>query len=234
MGLFDGIISATGLDNVSQGGGSMLGGLLGGVGSYIGQQSTNEANAAQADKQMQFQRESRATAYQTAVEDMKAAGLNPMLAYQQGGAGNQPGAQAQMQSALGAGVTTAAHGLSKIQETKNLASQNELISSQIDDTNAAASLKRATAITEAYRPGLTKAQTEEILTKAGLNKASTRHTTALGVLAERGKAPTSDRPVYQDVKDMLKDMSSADQIRKFGKFINKMPSVDDGLPNTMR
>jgi hypothetical protein len=178
MGLFDGIISATGLDNVSQGGGSMLGGLLGGVGSYFGQQSANQANAAMADKQMQFQQESRATAYQTAVQDMIKAGLNPMLAYQQGGAGNQPGAQAQMQSALGAGVTSAVHGLSKIQETKNLAATNELISSQIDDTNASATLKRATAITEAYRPGLTQAQTNEILTKAGLNVASTKLTTA--------------------------------------------------------
>jgi hypothetical protein len=156
----------------------MLGGLLGGVGSFYGQQSANQANAAQADKQMQFQKESRETAYQTAVEDMKKAGLNPMLAYQQGGAGNQPGAQAQMQSALGAGVTSAVHGLSKIQETKNLASQNELIHSQIDDTNASAVLKRATAITEAYRPGLTQAQTNEILTKAGLNVASTKLTSA--------------------------------------------------------
>jgi len=207
MGLFDGIISATGLDNVSSGGGSMLGGLLGGVGSYFGQQSANQANAAQADKQMQFQKESRETSYQTAVEDMKKAGLNPMLAYQQGGAGNQPGAQAQMQSALGAGVTSAMHGLSKIQETKNLASQQELIHSQIDDTNASAVLKRATAITEAYRPGLTQAQTNEILTRAGLNQASTRQTSALAALTEKGKGPTTDRPYYQDIKTFLRDVS---------------------------
>ena len=178
MGMFDGIISATGLDNISSGGGSMLGGLLGGVGSYAGQQSANQANAAMADKQMQFQSEQRATQYQTAVKDMMAAGLNPMLAYQQGGAGNQVGAMAQMQNSLGAGVTSAVQGLSKIQETKNLASHNELIGAQIDDTTASATLKRATAITEAYKPGLTQAQTNEILTKAGLNVASTKLTTA--------------------------------------------------------
>jgi hypothetical protein len=215
---------------MSTGEGSMLGGLVGGIGSYFGQQSANQANAAMADKQMAFQKESRETAYQTAVKDMMAAGLNPMLAYQQGGAGNQPGASAQMQSALGAGVTSAVHGLSKIQETKNLASQNELIGAQIDDTNASATLKRATAITEAYRPGLTQAQTNNILQQAGLYTSQTRHTSALAALAERGKAPTSDRPIYQDLKDIAKDMSNAKSIEKFGKFINKMPSTD-GLPN---
>lgn len=210
MGLFDGIISATGLDNLSSGGGSMLGGLIGGVGSYFGQQSANQANAAMADKQMQFQKESRETAYQTAIEDMKKAGLNPMLAYQQGGAGNQPGAQAQMQSALGAGVTSAAHGLTKIQETKNLASQNELIHSQIDDTNASAVLKRATAITEAYRPGLTQAQTNEILTKAGLNVASTKFTTAQEAKIRQDYAiqqPTEamSKTPYGQMRPYLKD-----------------------------
>jgi len=174
MGLFDGIISATGLDTISSGGGSIIGGLIGGAGSYLGQESANQANAAPADKQMQFQQESRATQYQTAVQDMIKAGLNPMLAYQQGGAGNQVGAQAQMQNSIGAGVNTAIQGLSKIQETKNLASQNELIGAQIDDTNASATLKRATAITEAYKPGLTQAQTNNILTQAGLYTGQTK------------------------------------------------------------
>jgi hypothetical protein len=233
MAMFDGITSAVG-DLASGGLSSIIGGLVGGVGSYMGQQSANQANAEIANKQMDFQERMRQTSYQTAVDDMKKAGLNPMLAYQQGGAGNQPGATAQMQNAIGAGVHSAQEGISKYQQLRNLESSQELIHSQIDDTNASAALKRATAITEAYRPGRTKAETEEILARAGLHKASTRHTTALGVLAERGKAPTSDRPIYQDLKDIAKDMSSADSIRNFGKFINKMPSADAYLPNTMR
>ncbi len=47
-----------------------------------------EANAFTehlADKQMQFQQQMRDSQYQSAVADMRAAGINPALAYQQGG-----------------------------------------------------------------------------------------------------------------------------------------------------
>jgi len=213
MGMFDGIVSSIG-NTVSGGIGSLVSGLVGGVGSYMGQQSANQANAAMSDKQMQFQNEQRATQYQTAVTDMQKAGLNPMLAYQQGGAGNQVGAQAQMQNAIGAGVASAQAGIDKYQQLKNLTSQQELIHSQIDDTNASAVLKRATAITEAYKPGLTQAQTNEILTKAGLNVASTRQTSALSSLYEKGKGPTTDRPYYQDIKTFLRDVTKGTPLQE--------------------
>jgi hypothetical protein len=99
----------------------MLGGLIGGALGFIGQQQTNQKNwdianaanaasAEQAANQMAFQERMRDTQYQTAVKDMKSAGLNPMLAYTQGGAGTPTGAMgsvstATMKNALGAGVT---------------------------------------------------------------------------------------------------------------------------------
>lgn len=52
--------------------------------------------SAAARKNRIFQRKMRATQYQTAVKDMRLAGLNPMLAYKQGGAGNLSGAVAQV------------------------------------------------------------------------------------------------------------------------------------------
>lgn len=51
-----------------------------------------EWSAEQAAKQMQFQKNMSNTSYQRAIGDMKKAGLNPMLAYSQGGASTPSGA----------------------------------------------------------------------------------------------------------------------------------------------
>ena len=52
----------------------------------------------QAQKQMDFQERMSNTSYQRAIEDLKKAGLNPALAYGQGGASSAVGAQATSQS----------------------------------------------------------------------------------------------------------------------------------------
>ena len=87
-------------------GAQIVGGLIG----AHGQQKTNTANAQQvadtnqfnaqqAQAQRDWQERMSNTQYQRAVDDMRAAGLNPALAYQQGGAGTPSGSTASGQVA---------------------------------------------------------------------------------------------------------------------------------------
>ncbi|WNK13653.1 MAG: DNA pilot protein [Microvirus sp.] len=87
----------------SQNAGALLQGGL----SFAGQAMANTANAKQAQQQMDFQRQMSNTSYQRGTADMEAAGLNPMLAYSQGGASSPSGASATIQDAVTPAVSSA-------------------------------------------------------------------------------------------------------------------------------
>lgn len=120
-------------------------GIIQGLLTQQGGEETNAANAEQAARQMEFQERMSGTSYQRAVKDMEAAGLNPMLAYSQGGASTPGGAMAQMQNALGAGVSSAQVG-SKIQpEIDNIRAVTDKTRTDTEKSKAEAELARSQA-----------------------------------------------------------------------------------------
>ena len=115
--------------------GDLLGGAGAGYGAYRGQQLANEANLQIARENREFQREMSNTAYQRAAADLDAAGLNRILALGKP-ASTPAGNVAQMQSALGAGVSSAM-GMKRLRKDLELADANiQLIGAQKEKVQA--------------------------------------------------------------------------------------------------
>lgn len=113
--------------------------------AYKGTQETNAVNVAQAQLNRDFQERMSSTAYQRAVQDMKSAGLNPMLAYSQGGASSPSGSlAAPQQSARVAAVNAAASAAQAVQQVQKTQAETE-------NVKADTSLKQQQTATEQER-----------------------------------------------------------------------------------
>lgn len=119
-----------------------------------------------------FQAEMSSTSYQRAVKDMEAAGLNPMLAYSQGGASTPQGTMPNVQDMVTPALSTALQG-------QQVQAQVDTLKSQAALNEAQAGKARAEMMTELQRPENVVSQTEHYRSSAGQARASQDHINAM-------------------------------------------------------
>jgi len=209
--------------------------------SYIGGKEANAANAQMASNQMDFQERMRQTQYQTTVADLKAAGLNPMLAYTQGGAGTPQGATAQMENVMGRVGQSAKEGAMAYQQfenmkatNENLRTQNALIEEQAEQARTQALLNndnaaksRMETISELLKQSGYKLSGEQVQAMIRQLNASARQSSATAAYTEATQPEA--KAIGDAYRDEKGDKISGQTMKQIEKLTGSAKAAADTI-----
>lgn len=207
------------------GGASLMPALIGGGAQLLGGYMANQAQANQASlanafsaeqsqKVMDFQERMRATQYQTAVKDLMAAGLNPMLAYTQGGAGTPSGSAAVGQQAkvsnIAEGLSSSAYQLGMIRSDIDLKEANtiESIARTSREEEQAKNLDADTKLKILEAPNVSQ-RLKNLISEQMLNEARTTATNA--------------EEAVKRVDEMIKRLGDVPEAESKGRYFKLAP-----------
>ena len=197
--------------------GGGLGGVVSGVLGLVGQSQTNQKNWDISQANNDWSAQQYATRYQTTVQDLQKAGLNPMLAYSNG-PGNAPVAQqtAPMQNALGTAVES-------YNKTRGTSAQAALQTEQIKQAETQSQLNSANALKSHEEAIVAREQAENLRVDRQKRQVEIPQVQA-STRAYEGQATASAAQAAQSYK-MIENLTS--QIQKMQEETKRIKNEGD-------